>query len=77
MFESLGQKLSKVFSGLRGKVNETDLKNFAAEIKVALLESDVAQSVADNFANQILKIAQERSDEINKSTNPAQKMSKN
>jgi signal recognition particle subunit SRP54 len=74
MFESLGQKLSKVFSGLRGKVNETDLKNFAAEIKVALLESDVAQSVADNFANQILKIAQERSDEINKSTNPAQKI---
>ena len=74
MFESLGQKLSKVFSGLRGKVNETDLKNFAAEIKVALLESDVAQSVAENFANQVLKIAQERSDEINKSTNPAQKI---
>ena len=74
MFESLGQKLSKVFSGLRGKVNESDLRNFAAEIKEALLESDVAQSVADNFANQVLKIAQERSDEINKSTNPAQKI---
>ena len=74
MFEALGQRFTKVFSGLRGKVSESDLETFAAEIKIALLESDVAQSVADNFSKQILKIAQERSDEINKSTNPAQKI---
>lgn len=74
MFEALGQRFTKVFSGLRGKVSEADLNTFASEIKIALLESDVAQSVADNFADQILKIAQERSDEINKSTNPAQKI---
>jgi signal recognition particle subunit SRP54 len=74
MFEALGQRFTKVFSGLRGKVSESDLETFASEIKIALLESDVAQSVADNFSKQILKIAQERSDEINKSTNPAQKI---
>ena len=74
MFESLGQKFSNLFSGLRGKISESDLNNFAEEIKVALLESDVALSVADNFTDQILKVASERSDEINKSTNPAQKI---
>jgi len=74
MFEALGQKFSNLFSGLRGKISESDLNNFAQEIKIALLESDVAQSVAENFASQILKIADERADEINKSTNPAQKI---
>ena len=74
MFESLGQKFSNLFSGLRGKISESDLNNFAEEIKVALLESDVALSVAENFTDQILKEAIERSDEINKSTNPAQKI---
>ena len=74
MFEALGQKFTNLFSGLRGKISESDLNNFAQEIKIALLESDVAQSVAENFASQILKIADERANEINKSTNPAQKI---
>lgn len=74
MFEALGQKFTNLFSGLRGKVSRDDLEKFAAEIKIALLESDVAQSVAENFASQILKIADIRADEINKSTNPAQKI---
>ena len=74
MFEALGQKFTNLFSGLRGKISESDLNNFAQEIKIALLESDVAQSVVENFAAQILKIADERADEINKSTNPAQKI---
>ena len=74
MFEALGQKFSNLFSGLRGKISDSDLEKFAQEIKVALLESDVAQSVAENFSEQILKIASERSEEINKSTNPGQKI---
>lgn len=74
MFEALGQKFSNLFSGLRGKVSADDLKKFADEIKNALLESDVALSVAENFADQILKIADERTEEINRSTNPAQKI---
>ena len=74
MFEALGQKFSNLFSGLRGKISDSDLEKFAQEIKVALLESDVAQSVAENFSDQILKIAAQRSEEINKSTNPGQKI---
>ena len=74
MFEALGQRFTNLFSGLRGKLSDSDIDNFSQEIKTALLESDVAQSVAENFASQILKIAKERSDEINKSTNPAQKI---
>jgi len=74
MFEALGQKFSNLFSGLRGKISDSDLEKFAQEIKVALLESDVAQSVAQNFSDQILKLATERSEEINKSTNPGQKI---
>jgi signal recognition particle subunit SRP54 len=74
MFEALGQRFTNLFSGLRGKLSDSDIDNFSQEIKTALLESDVAQSVAENFASQILKIAKERSDEINKSTTPAQKI---
>ena len=74
MFEALGQKFSNLFSGLRGKISDSDLEKFAQEIKVALLESDVALTVAENFSNQILKVATERSVEINKSTNPGQKI---
>ena len=74
MFQALGQRFSSIFSGLRGKVSESDLKSFTAQIKDALLESDVALSVAESFSNRVYKKSQERSDEINKSTNPAQKI---
>ena len=74
MFQALGQRFSSIFSGLRGKVSESDLKNFTAQIKDALLESDVALSVAESFSARVYKESQDRSDEINKSTNPAQKI---
>jgi len=74
MFQALGQRFSSIFSGLRGKVSESDLKNFTAQIKDALLESDVALSVAETFSARVYKESQDRSDEINKSTNPAQKI---
>ena len=74
MFQALGQRFSSIFSGLRGKVSESDLKNFTAQIKDALLESDVALSVAESFSDRVYKESQNRSDEINKSTNPAQKI---
>ena len=74
MFQALGQRFSSIFSGLRGKVSESDLKSFTAQIKDALLESDVALSVAESFSNRVYKKSQDRSDEINKSTNPAQKI---
>jgi signal recognition particle subunit SRP54 len=74
MFQALGQRFSSIFSGLRGKVSESDLKSFTAQIRDALLESDVALSVAESFSNRVYKQSQDRSDEINKSTNPAQKI---
>ena len=74
MFQALGQRFSSIFSGLRGKVSESDLKNFTAQIKDALLESDVALFVAESFSARVYKESQDRSDEINKSTNPAQKI---
>ena len=74
MFQALGQRFSSIFSGLRGKVSESDLKNFTAQIKDALLESDVALSVAESFSDRVYKESQNRSDEINNSTNPAQKI---
>ena len=74
MFEALGQRFSSILSGLRGKVSESDLRDFSAQIKIALLESDVATEVADNFSNRILEKAKLQELEINKSTNPAQKI---
>ena len=74
MFEALGQRFSSIFSGLRGKFSESDLKTFTSQIKNALLESDVALSVANSFSNRIYEKAIERSEEINKSINPAQKI---
>ena len=74
MFQALGQRFSSIFSGLRGKVSESDLKSFTAQIKDALLESDVALSVAESFSDRVYKKSQDISDEINKSTNPAQKI---
>ncbi len=74
MFQALGQRFSSIFSGLRGKVSQSDLKRFTEQIKDALLESDVALSVAESFSDRVYKQSQDRSDEINKSTNPAQKI---
>ena len=74
MFQALSQRFSSIFSGLRGKVSESDLKNFTAQIKDALLESDVALSVAESFSARVYKESQDQSDEINKSINPAQKI---
>ena len=74
MFEALGQRFTSIFSGLRGKVSESDLTNFIAQIKTALLESDVALEVAEKFSKQVFDKAREVSDEINRSTNPAQKI---
>ena len=74
MFEALGQRFTKLFSGLRGKVSLSQLNDFAADVKTALLDSDVALSVAESFSNQILEKFTQNSDVINRSTNPSQKI---
>ena len=51
MFESLTSRFSGPFSSLRakGKISTSDIEAACAEIRQALLESDVAQTVVENF----------------------------
>ena len=54
-FDSLTEKLTKVFKSLRGKgkLNENDVKAALKEVKIALLEADVNFKVAKNFIKTI------------------------
>ena len=47
-FESLSDKLQKVFKNLRGKgrLSEADVKAALKEVKMALLEADVSSQTA-------------------------------
>lgn len=55
MFDSLSDKLGNIFSSLRGKsrLSEEDVNNAAREIRVALLEADVALPVVKDFIENI------------------------
>ena len=57
MFESLTSRFSSAFSSLRsrGKISSADVDATCAEIRQALLESDVALSVVESFVAQILE----------------------
>ncbi len=74
MFEALGQRFNKIFSGLRGKFVDSDLENLVAEVKSALLDSDVALEVVDKFASRLMVRVKELEEEINKSINPAKRI---
>jgi signal recognition particle subunit SRP54 len=55
MFESLTSRFSSAFSSLRsrGKISSADIDATCAEIRQALLESDVALSVVESFVEQV------------------------
>ncbi|MBF0324758.1 signal recognition particle protein [Magnetospirillum moscoviense] len=55
MFESLSQRLSKVFDKLtgRGALSEADVVEALREVRVALLEADVALSVVKDFVARV------------------------
>ena len=55
MFESLTSRFNSAFSSLRsrGKISSADIDATCAEIRQALLESDVALSVVESFVEQI------------------------
>jgi signal recognition particle subunit SRP54 len=55
MFDALSSKISGAFANLRnkGKLSSSDVKKTIAEIRVALLEADVALSVAQAFADRV------------------------
>ena len=55
MFESLTSRFSSAFSSLRsrGKISSADIDATCAEIRQALLESDVALTVVERFVEQV------------------------
>ncbi|GAB2462452.1 signal recognition particle protein [Jatrophihabitans fulvus] len=76
MFDTLSDRLSGVFSGLRGKgrLSEADIDATAREIRIALLEADVALPVVRQFIANIKERA--RGEEVSKALNPAQQVIK-
>ena len=55
MFQTLSQRLSTVFEKLRGRgvLNEDDVNAALREIRIALLEADVALPVVKQFIEQV------------------------
>lgn len=55
MFDNFSQKITKIFDQLSGKkfISEADLEATFRQIRVALLEADVALSVAKNFIEKV------------------------
>ncbi|NBX66163.1 MAG: signal recognition particle protein [Proteobacteria bacterium] len=76
MFESLTEKLGQVFDKLRGntKLSEEDVDLALREIRVALLEADVALPVAKEFMAKVKDVAVGA--DIIKSVSPTQQIVK-
>ncbi len=76
MFDSLSEKLGKAFGKLTGKgsLSENDVMAAAREIRVALLEADVALPVVKDFITQIKEKAV--GEKITKGVNPGQQVVK-
>ncbi len=76
MFESLTQKLSKIFSSLssKGKLNEKDIDEALRQIRLALLEADVNFKVVKAFLSGVREKA--LSATVLESLTPAQQVIK-
>ena len=76
MFETLSDRLDKVFAGLRGKgrLTDADIDATAREIRIALLEADVALPVVRAFIASVKERA--AGAEVSGALNPAQQVIK-
>ena len=76
MFATLSDRLSDAFKNLRGKgrLSEADIDATAREIRLALLEADVALPVVKEFVARIKERA--RGAEVSQALNPAQQIVK-
>ncbi len=74
MFDNLSSKFSNAFSSLRsrGKISPSDIENTCAEVRTALLESDVALPVVDSFIERIRTKSLEALPTLQSGTNQAQ-----
>ncbi|GHJ36295.1 signal recognition particle protein [Streptomyces sp. TS71-3] len=76
MFDTLSDRLSATFKSLRGKgrLSEADIDATAREIRIALLEADVALPVVRAFIKQVKERA--NGAEVSQALNPAQQVIK-
>ena len=76
MFETLSDRLTQVFSSLRGKgrLSQADIDATAREIRIALLEADVALPVVRQFIARVKERA--AGAEVSQALNPAQQVIK-
>ncbi|WP_265529766.1 signal recognition particle protein [Sphingomicrobium marinum] len=72
MFDSLSDRLGGVFDKLRGRgaLTETDVRAAMREVRIALLEADVALPVARDFVNDVTERAV--GEEVIRSVTPGQ-----
>jgi signal recognition particle subunit SRP54 len=76
VFETLSDRLTSVFSSLRakGRLSDADIDATTREIRIALLEADVALPVVKAFVAQVKERA--RGVEVSQALNPAQQVVK-
>lgn len=76
LFATLSDRLSATFKNLRGKgrLSEADIDATAREIRIALLEADVALPVVKDFVAAVKERA--RGEEVSQALNPAQQVVK-
>jgi signal recognition particle subunit SRP54 len=76
VFETLSDRLTQVFSSLRGrgKLSAADIDATAREIRIALLEADVALPVVRQFIARVKERAS--GEEVSAALNPAQQVIK-
>ena len=76
MFESLSQRLDTAFDGLRkgGTVKEADVKAVMREVRMALLEADVALPIVKDFIKEVRQRA--LGEEVHKALRPSEQVVK-
>jgi signal recognition particle subunit SRP54 len=76
VFETLSDRLTQVFSALRGKgrLSAADIEATCREIRIALLEADVALPVVRDFISKVRERASGA--EVSEALNPAQQVIK-
>ncbi len=76
MFETLSDRLSSVFTSLRskGRLSPADIDETSREIRIALLEADVALPVVKEFISHVKERC--RGTEVSQALNPAQQVIK-
>jgi signal recognition particle subunit SRP54 len=75
MFDNLTDRLSRTLRNIsgRGRLTEDNIKDTLREVRMALLEADVALPVVRDFINRVKKAV---GHEVNKSLTPGQEFVK-